>query len=211
MNATNGAKLRGLYVVTDNVLTPPEVLQERVALAISGGARVVQYRDKTRRGARALELVRELAALCHRHGVPLIVNDDAELTRDAGADGVHLGQDDAGVDVARRILGPNAIIGVSCYDRLDLAINASESGASYVAFGRFFPSATKPQAVHAAAELIPAARRRLDLPICAIGGIDGDNAGRLVEAGADMVAVVGGVFAQRDITAAAGRISRWFV
>jgi len=209
MNATNAAKLRGLYVVTDNVLTPPGVLQERVALAISGGARVVQYRDKIKCGA--LALVRELAALCHRHGAPLIINDDAQLARDAGADGVHLGRDDAGVDAARRILGPNAIIGVSCYDRLDLAVSARESGASYVAFGRFFPSLTKPQAVHAAVELIPAARRRLDLPICAIGGIDGDNAGRLVEAGADMVAVVGGVFAQRDIAAAAGRISRWFV
>jgi len=208
---TTKAKLRGLYVITDHVLTPPDVLLDRVARAIDGGARLVQHRDKTVRDGRVLPLVRELAALCRRHGVPLIVNDDLELARDVHADGVHLGRDDAGITEARRILGTGAIIGVSCYDRLDLALRANASGASYVAFGRFFPSLTKPDTVHAEPELITRARHRIDLPICAIGGIDADNAGTLVEAGADMVAVVGGVFAQPNVKTAAARIARQFV
>ncbi|MEA3410841.1 MAG: thiamine phosphate synthase [Pseudomonadota bacterium] len=208
---TTQSKLRGLYIITDPVLTPPDVLLDGVARAIDGGARLVQYRNKAARDGRVLPLVRELAALCRSHSVPLIVNDDVELARDAQADGVHLGRDDTGITEARRVLGTDAIIGVSCYDRLDLALRANASGASYVAFGRFFPSRTKPDTVHAEPDLLTRARHRIDLPICAIGGIDADNAGTLVEAGADMVAIVGGVFAQPNVKTAAARIARQFL
>ena len=205
--------LRGLYVITpdraaNGSADPGPPLVDLVASAIQGGARVVQYRDKgpgwSRRQAAAL------LTLCRAAGIPLIVNDDIELAAAVGADGVHLGRDDADPRRAREVLGPEALIGVSCYDRLDLALAAERAGAGYVAFGSFFPSPTKPHAVRPGPDLLTEARRALGVPLVAIGGITPQNAGALIAAGADMVAVISGVFSAPDVTAAAQAYSRLF-
>jgi thiamine-phosphate pyrophosphorylase len=198
--------LRGLYTITPEHLGPVESLTLQVELAILGGARIVQYRDKSGSGGdpqRRVEAACALRAVCHAGGIPLIVNDDMALASAAGADGVHLGRDDAPPDEARRRLGPRAIIGVSCYDRLDLAEAAQGAGADYVAFGSFFPSSTKPHAVYADPDLLRRARRCVRLPLVAIGGITPENGAALIAAGADLLAVVSGVFGGSDPSAAA--------
>jgi thiamine-phosphate pyrophosphorylase len=134
--------------------------------------------------------------------VPLIVNDRKDLAADIGADGVHLGRDDGDVRAARKSL-PHALLGVSCYNEIERAVAAAEAGADYVAFGRFFPSHTKPGEIRASIDLARAAKRRLKLPVVAIGGITVENAPPLVEAGIDALAVVAGVFEADDIRAAA--------
>ena len=203
-------ELHGLYVITDAGLIPPERLEERVAAAIRGGARIVQYRDKTTEHERRLAEAARLQALCARAGAALIINDDVELARETGAAGVHIGEDDAALDEARARLGPQAIIGVSCYDDLARARVAQAAGADYVAFGAFFPSPTKPNARTASLDLLVEAKHALGLPVCAIGGIRAEHAPRLIAAGADMLAVITAVFAARDVEAAAREIARAF-
>ncbi|MGH8400781.1 MAG: thiamine phosphate synthase, partial [Gammaproteobacteria bacterium] len=141
---------------------------------------------------------------------PLIVNDDIALAQSIGADGVHLGRDDAPLEQARVQLGPHALIGVSCYDSLQLATEAAHAGADYVAFGSFFASPSKPDATHASVSLLAAAHRQLSVPICAIGGITPQNGTELVTAGADILAVISGVFAAADIEQAAHRYAQLF-
>jgi thiamine-phosphate pyrophosphorylase len=193
----------GLYAITESRLTPPGMIIEEVSLAIDGGAVVIQYREKhLSREERGRE-ARALARLCHERDIPLIINDDIELAAACGAAGVHLGQDDAPVSRARRRLGQRAIIGVSCYNQMERARIAAGTDASYVAFGRFFPSNTKPEAVHALPALLTQARREIKLPIVAIGGITPENGAELVHAGANLLAVIHGVFGQPDISAAA--------
>ena len=200
----------GLYAITDSHLIPADRLIESVTRAIEGGAVMVQYRDKHRSGNLRRHAAGALSDLCHRHHVPLIINDDIELARAVGADGVHLGQQDATLRQARDRLGDQAIIGVSCYDRLESARQAQAAGASYVAFGRFFPSPTKPDAVQARLSLLADARRELELPIAAIGGITPENGAELVAAGADLLAVIHGLFGQPDCLAAAQRYAALF-
>ncbi len=203
--------LRGLYALTDAGLTPGTALLPAVEAAIRGGARLVQYRDKSTDGARRLTEARALVELCRGHGVPLIVNDDPALAAAAGADGVHLGRDDGDVASARVRLGPRALIGVSCYDSLERAVAASHAGADYVAFGSFYASGSKPDAARASPDLLRQARRALPgIPICAIGGITPGNGAALVQAGAGMLAVIRGLFAEEDVTAAARAYSRLF-
>ena len=200
----------GLYAITERRSTTPGTIIEQVALAIDGGAVMIQYREKhlprEERGREA----RALATLCHERDVPLIINDDIELAAACGAAGVHLGQDDAPVSRARRRLGQRAIIGVSCYNRMERARTAAGTDASYVAFGRFFPSKTKPGALQAQPALLEQARREIRLPIVAIGGITPANGAELVHAGADLLAVIHGVFGQTDIRAAARRYAALF-
>lgn len=202
--------LRGLYAITDAGLQAPELLCERVAQAIDGGAAVIQYRDKCGDAQLRLTQARALAGLCRAHGARLIVNDDVALAADSGADGVHLGGDDSAPAAARRLLGDAAIIGVSCYNRLALAQQAVEQGADYLAFGRFFTSQTKPDAVQADSTLIVEAKRRWALPVAVIGGITPYNAAALVAAGADMLAVVRGVFSAADVRTAAAAYAALF-
>jgi thiamine-phosphate pyrophosphorylase len=202
--------MHGLYVITDAALTPGDALIPAVAAALRGGARVVQYRDKSTDAQRRAEQAAALVALCAQYGALLIVNDDVELAAAVGAAGVHLGRDDPDMHAARRRLGATAIIGVSCYNQLTRAEAAAAQGADYVAFGRFFPSRTKPDAVAASPELLAAARRTLDLPLVAIGGITPDNGAQLLAAGADLLAVIHGVFGQPDIEAAARRFAALF-
>lgn len=202
--------LHGLYAITDPALCPDETLASQVEQALEGGCRVVQYRDKSDDREKRRSQAGRLAALCRRHRALLIVNDDIELAREVEADGVHLGRDDPDTALARARLGGKAIIGVSCYDRLDLAVAAAAAGADYVAFGRFFSSRTKPGAVQAMPELLTRARAAIDLPLVAIGGITPENGAPLIAAGADMLAVVHGVFGQPDIRAACRRLSALF-
>jgi len=201
---------RGLYAITDALLIPDDRLTEAVEQAILGGARLIQYRDKSHDDARRLTQARALNELCQYHAVPLIINDDVELAAQVGAAGVHVGKDDSAFAIARARLGGNALIGVSCYDRLDLALEAVRAGADYVAFGAFFPSPTKPTEIRASVALLRKARAALNVPIVAIGGITPDNAPLLLDVGADALAVVSGVFGQPDIQAAARRYANLF-
>ncbi|HRX59836.1 MAG TPA: thiamine phosphate synthase [Candidatus Competibacter sp.] len=201
---------RGLYAITDAALLPDDRLVTAVEQALLGGARLVQYRDKSSDGARRLTQARALNALCRRHDVPLIINDDVELAAQIGAAGVHIGKDDPAFATARARLGATALIGVSCYDCLALALDAERAGADYIAFGAFFPSPTKPAEIQAPLGLLREAKITLTVPIVAIGGITPDNAPSLLNAGADALAVVSAVFAQPDIQAAARRFAALF-
>lgn len=201
---------RGLYAITDSKLLSPERMIEAVALAIQGGAVMIQYRDKGDDPVRRQWEASDLSNMCRPLGVPLIINDDVELAAQVMAKGVHLGKGDADIASARAKLGPNAIIGVSCYDDLGCAIAAEQAGADYVAFGSFFPSRVKPEAVKAEVELLRQAKQRLSIPVVAIGGISADNGAELVAAGADMLAVITEVFGQADILGAAEKISQLF-
>ena len=185
-------KLRGLYAITDSQLLAGKFLQY-VEAALDGGLTLLQYRDKSNDENRRLREAETLKTLCDRYKAHLIINDDAELAARLGV-GVHLGQTDGPLTPARALLGRQAIIGSTCHDQIDLAEQAAKEGATYVAFGRFFTSSTKPGAAPAALDVIDQARTRLNLPLCVIGGITLDNAAPLVERGADLLAVVHGLF-----------------
>jgi thiamine-phosphate pyrophosphorylase len=190
---------RGLYVITDGLR--PDLL-DVTSQALAGGARLLQYRDKSDDSARRYSEAAALRQLCDTYAVPLIINDDVALALAVAADGVHLGKDDDDLAAARAVLGRDAIIGVSCYDSLQRAKTAAAAGASYIAFGAFFPSPTKPLAPRASIELLRQSAA-LDVPRVAIGGITPDNAPSLVEAGADYLAVISAVFGATDVRHAA--------
>jgi thiamine-phosphate pyrophosphorylase len=203
-------KLRGLYAITPDLPDRNRPLGELAVEVLAGGARVIQYRDKGSNAARRISEARMLVDLCHQFQALLIVNDDLGLAAAVGADGVHLGRDDADPRLARSRLGSDAIIGVSCYNSFDRAQRAREAGADYTAFGRFFASCTKPEAIQADPALLHRGRRELNLPLVAIGGITPENGGPLITAGADMLAVVNGVFAAPDVRAAAEAFAELF-
>jgi thiamine-phosphate pyrophosphorylase len=193
----------GLYAIADTGVLAPARLPEAIAEAIAGGAVMIQLRDKHGNRLARLMLARTLREICNRSQVPFIVNDDPELARAIGADGVHLGRADPSCAEARKLLGPDAIIGVSCYNDIAAATAAVADGADYAAFGRFFDSRTKPSAPPASMDTLRAAKQRLKVPVVAIGGITLENSRLVLEAGADLLAVVSGVFAQEDIRGAA--------
>jgi thiamine-phosphate pyrophosphorylase len=199
---------RGLYFVTRES-EDGDALLRTVAAALDGGARLVQYRDKSGDRARRELQARAVRTLCHACRVPLVVNDDVALAATGGADGVHLGEHDASPRVAREVLGADAIVGVSCYDALERAAAAALAGASYLAFGAFHPTATKPGARRADPAVLREAAR-FALPRVAIGGITADNARALIDAGADLVAVVGAINDAADPRAAARAIAAQF-
>jgi thiamine-phosphate pyrophosphorylase len=201
--------ISGLYAITPEQPDTARLI-EQVRAALTGGARVVQYRGKSGDIALLHEQASELHALCAAFGVPLIVNDSVRLADLTDADGVHLGREDASPREARIVLGTEKIIGVSCYNKLELALEAEANGADYVAFGSFFPSNTKPGAVAAPLELLRQAKARLHIPIVAIGGITPENAPALVEAGAAAVAVISGLFDAPDIQRAAQQYAQLF-
>jgi len=201
--------ISGLYAITPEQPDTERLLQQ-VRAALMGGAAMVQYRSKSQDVALQHEQASELLVLCHAFDVPLIVNDSLRLADLIGADGVHLGREDGSVRQARIVLGADKLIGVSCYNNLELALAAEAGGADYVAFGSFFPSATKPGAVLAPLELLRQARQSLHVPIIAIGGITPDKAPALIEAGAAAVAVISGLFDAPDIEQAARQYSQLF-
>ena len=203
-------RLRGLYAITDARETDPQKIAHAVEQALLGGARIVQFRDKSDNRPRRLRSARALRELTRQHQALLIINDDVTLAAQSEADGVHIGRHDTELRKARSQLGADAIIGVSCYNQFLLAQQAAQAGADYIAFGRFFPSRTKPDAVPASLHLLQQAKQELDIPVVAIGGITTDNATPLIEAGADMLAVVDGLFAQPDIRAASEKLRKLF-
>ena len=200
--------LRGLYAITDSALLAGRLVPA-VEAAIAGGARVVQYRDKSADGLRRAQEARALLQACRTHGVPFLINDDVELALAVGADGVHLGRGDAALLSARARLGATALIGATCHGSLEFAEEAWRHGASYLAFGAMHPSATKPGASSATLQTLAAARR-FGLPLVAIGGITADNAAPVIAAGADCVAVISDLWTASDITARARAISDLF-
>lgn len=211
MKPSGKPRIAGLYAIADSSYLATDQFVPAVRAALAGGARVIQYRDKLATAAQRESIARALNVLCCAQAVPFLINDDVALAATVGAAGVHLGRDDPDIAAARAALGDAALIGVSCYNELGRARTAQAAGADYVAFGRFFPSRTKPQAVPATPELLRAARGALTIPIVAIGGITPENGASLIAAGADALAVIEGVFNQPDIRAAAERYARLFI
>ena len=214
------SRIQGLYAITDSGLLQGKLLPA-VAAALQGGAQIIQYRDKIAIGLSADANQREqqrrhdeataLLALCRQHHIPLLINDDVALAQAIGADGVHLGQGDGSLFAARARLGANAIIGVTCHDRLDFAKIAARDGASYVAFGAMFASGTKPLAQSCPLSTLTEARAQLPLPLVAIGGITPDNAASVIDAGAQALAVIASLWQAPDIRARAQQFSQEFV
>jgi thiamine-phosphate pyrophosphorylase len=203
--------VRGLYLITESHGQRPEAVWfDVMEAALANGVSILQFRDKSGDLRLRSRLAFALRDLCLRYGVTFIINDDIDLAVEAGADGVHLGRDDCGVLEARARLGAGALIGMTCYDDLNRACEAEAMGADYVAFGRFFPSRSKPAATSAGPEVLQRARQALTIPRVAIGGIDLDNASSLIEAGADALAVIGAVFESPDPAATVRRFRALF-
>lgn len=190
-------KLRGLYAIT-----PERLDLKQVEQALQGGAMLLQYRGKRREVAEA----RDVVTLARRYGVPVIVNDDVELALEVDAAGAHLGRDDGNLSAARLRLG-GRILGASCYNDAHLARAAVRAGADYVAFGSVFPSPTKPLAVRAPLELFS---ERIGVPLAAIGGITVENARQVIQAGADLVAVISDLFEAPDVARRAAEYRKLF-
>jgi thiamine-phosphate pyrophosphorylase len=201
--------IHGLYAVTPDLPDTIELVR-RVRLALQGGARVLQYRNKIADATLKQAQARALRQLTHEFKTTFIVNDDAQLAAQADADGVHLGGEDGSVAAARMLLGDSRIIGVSCYNRLSLAHEAVRQGADYVAFGAFFSSSVKPGAAQADVALLKTARSELRVPIVAIGGITQQNGASLVAAGADALAVITALWNAPDIQVSAQEFSTLF-
>lgn len=206
------AELKGLYCITDPELTQQSSLTiiQMVEQAIEGGARIIQYRDKQASSGEQLKFAGQLCEICKQHKALFLINDDPQLAREVDAHGVHLGQTDRTLTEARQLLGNDKIIGITCHADIDLALKAEQQGADYVAFGRFYPSKTKPEASPASVDWLTEIHTQLNIPVAAIGGITPDNAYSILEAGADMLAVIHAVFGQEDIRQAASAFSSLF-
>ena len=201
--------MQGLYLVTPNWNDTDRLLAATDA-ALRAGAALVQYRHKDASALLRLEQSTALLALCRRHGTPLVINDHLDLCMHLDADGVHVGGTDIAVDHARRLLGADKIVGASCYGELALARAAQAAGASYAAFGGFYPSPVKKYTFVTAPALLTEARAELALPLVVIGGMTPQNAAPLVARGADMVAAITSVYAEADPESAARRFSMLF-
>ncbi len=191
------ALLKGLYVITDEKLTPDETVHTYVEEAIKAGASIVQYRNKTKSDEEVEDVCRKLQALCTQHKVPFIIDDRPSLANKIEADGLHIGKDDMSIQEARKIF-PKGIIGVSCYGSIKKAKEAQAEGASYVAFGSFFASPTKPHSGIISMNVLLKAKEALSVPVCAIGGINQNNIAEVASHEPDMISVVSAVF-QGDI------------
>lgn len=200
------ATVRGLYAITPDESDTVELLR-KVKLVLQGGATVLQYRNKRADAPLRLIQAQALRALTLEFSATFVVNDGAQLAQQVAADGVHLGRDDGSIAAARQLLGDDKIIGVSCYNRLDVARQAVQEGADYVAFGAFFTSTIKPDAAVATLALLQQARAELPVPIVAIGGITSHNGQQLLDAGAQALAVISALFAANDIRVAAQQFS----
>src|SRR5690606_12039971 len=201
---------QGVYAITDEVLLPSDIFLDRIQAALEVGVSVLQYRNKKGDAGQQREQCRQLRTLCDRYDTRLLINDDIDLCLHAAADGVHLGQADTRLTEARARLGDDAIIGVTCHASVELAWQAQQDGASYVAFGRFFPSLTKPLAPPASLDVLHNASKQLTVPLVAIGGINAENGAALIEAGADLLAVIHCLFAFPDVAHRARQLNSLF-
>lgn len=205
----SAGSIKGLYALTpDNSNT--EDLLSLVRQALSGGVQVLQYRNKCVDEDLRLRQAHALRAVTRAAGVTFIINDDAQLAAAVDADGVHLGATDGEIKTARALLGNKKLIGVSCYNQMSTAHSAVLAGADYLAFGAFYPSKVKPDAAVATLALLHEARKALQVPLVAIGGIDVNNGAGLVSTGADAIAVISAVFDAADIQLAASNLAKLF-
>ncbi len=193
---------KGLYAITSN-----DESLDNVKTVLQAGTAILQYREKIKPDP---DHAKKLKNLCTDFKVTFIINDNPQLAKEVEADGVHLGEEDSSYDETRELLGDKAIIGISCYDSLDLAIETEKQGANYVAFGAFFPSISKQNTRRPDPDLLKQAREKLSIPIVAIGGITPENGRPLVEAGADYIAAIHGVFGQNDPELAAKKYTELF-
>jgi len=177
---------------------PAERFLQMAETALAGGASILQYRDKSTDTEKRLAQASALKKLCLKHAATFIINDDISLAKQVNADGVHLGRDDLSVKEARKQLGAEKIIGVSCYNQISLAGEAIAQKADYIAFGSFFNSSVKPDAPPASLNLITEIKKISDIPVCCIGGININNCQPLIDSGADMLAVISDVFSSPD-------------
>ena len=191
------SKLRGLYAITDATLMADN-FELAIEQCLQGGTRIIQYRDKSEDSEKRLKQAKVIREFCNQYQALFIVNDDIELAIATDADGIHLGKDDLDIKAARKQLGTDKIIGITCYNQLQNAIEAEHAGADYVAFGAFFSSSIKPNATDAPLSLIKHAKDTLQIPICCIGGITADNAKLLIDEGADMLAIISDIFANKN-------------
>ncbi len=191
-------KLAGLYAITNETLMPETHFLKMAEAALMGGVNILQYRDKSQNQKKRHQQAQALKQLCDKHSAIFIINDDIELAKEVDADGVHIGQHDSSFDEARQQLGKNKIIGVTCYNQMSIAQTAIRAGADYIAFGSFFGSSIKPDAPKADIHLITETKKKYNIPVCCIGGIDRENHSSLIEAGADMLAVISDIFSSTD-------------
>jgi len=203
-------KLKGLYAITDEQLIDEQHFIQSVESALLGGCKIIQYRDKSDKQNKRLQQAHALRSICSEHQAILIINDDIKLADSVKADGVHLGKDDNVIQTAREQLGDDAIIGISCYNNLTLAIEAEKKSADYVAFGAMFSSPTKPDAANASPKIIIEAKQRINIPVCAIGGITRENIQQVTQSGADMAAVISDLFSSKDIKNTAMMLNQHF-
>ncbi len=203
--------LQGLYAITDEQLMPENIFSQKAEQALAGGTRIIQYRDKSNNLQKRFQQASLLCKLGEKYQAICLINDDVELAKAVNAQGVHLGRDDISLTQARQTLGENAIIGISCYNDLNLAIAAEKATASYVAFGAIFPSPTKPNAIVAGLNIILKAKQQLAIPICSIGGITDDNIHQVIQNGSDMVAVISSLFSSQNIPHSAKKLSNHFI
>ena len=203
-------QLAGLYVITDEHLIAEENFIQNIEHALQGGASIVQYRDKSQNRDKQRRQAHALRELCNQYHKTFIINDDIKLAQETDADGVHIGINDAPLSDVRKQLGNDKIIGVSCYNDFSLALTAQQMGADYIAFGSFYLSSIKPEAKKADTALLTKAREQLQIPVCAIGGITSKNAAPLINAGADMLAVISDIFSHADTKTASTNISKQF-
>ena len=199
----------GLYAITPDEANT-DALLKKVEAALQGGANVLQYRNKAADYKLKTQQVRAILPLCRQYNVPLIINDSVELCLMLDADGVHLGADDSKSADVRAKLGNSKILGASCYNQFDLAVQAQQAGADYVAFGACFASHTKPNAPVAGLDLFTRAKLELSVPVVGIGGVTSQNAPQLIKAGTDAIAVINAIFNAPDVKSAARQFSNLF-
>ena len=201
--------IKGLYAITPDSADLNTLIQKTKS-AIEGGAFMVQYRSKIQDRDVKMQQCAAILRLCREYEIPCIVNDDVDMCRVLEADGVHLGEKDDNIAEVRHILGEDAIIGSSCYDQLDRAKSAQKEGASYVAFGAMFATSTKPNAPRASLALLKEAKREIQIPIVAIGGITVNNAHDVIKTGIDAIAVITSLYEAKSIKETAETLSKMF-
>jgi thiamine-phosphate pyrophosphorylase len=195
-------KISGLYAITPDLNHTNDLLN-KTRQVLEGGVKLVQYRNKSANDSLRREQAKLLLPLCREHNALLIINDHLEIAIEIDADGVHVGKNDVSVSAAKNQLGQNKIVGTSCYNQLDLAMQAQKDGADYIAFGAFFSSLTKPNAVSVSISLVNQAQKALSIPIVGIGGIQLTNARTVIQSGCAAIAVCHDLFQAENIKATA--------